>query len=213
MIGTLPSWTASFGIGFALSFSLILAIGAQNAFVLRQGLMREHVGASVAFCALSDAMLIVVGVGGVAPFLSQWLSLVEKWLFAVAALWLAVYGLMRGYDAWRGHGVLEFGAVAQNGLMTTLSMAALLTFCNPHVYLDTVVLIGTVSLQFEGAAKIAFAAGAITASFTFFTGLGYCAMALSGIMQSQNAWRIMDTAVAVVMLVLAFGMTRAGGWL
>ena len=213
MTGIFPSWTAPFGVGFALSFSLILAIGAQNAFVLRQGLMRQHVGALVLFCALSDAILIIVGVGGVAPFMAQWLTAFEKWLFAGAALWLGVYGLMRGYDAWRGHGALHAGAATQNGLITTLAMAAVLTFGNPHVYLDTMVLIGTVSLQFEDAAKIAFGVGAATASFVFFTALGYGAAAWSGIMQRQNAWRILDAAVAVVMLLLALGMARAGGWL
>ena len=213
MIGTLPSWAAPFGVGFALSFSLILAIGAQNAFVLRQGLMRQHVGALVLFCALSDALLIIIGVGGVAPFMGQWLMSVEKWLFAGAALWLGAYGLMRGHDAWWGHALLQASDAAQNGLMTTLAMAAVLTFGNPHVYLDTMVLIGTVSLQFEAQAKIAFAVGAATASFVFFTGLGYGAAAFSGIIKRLNAWRILDAAVAVVMLGLAFGMARAGGWL
>jgi L-lysine exporter family protein LysE/ArgO len=208
----LPLWTTPFGVGFALSFSLILAIGAQNAFLLRQGLIRQHIGALVLFCALSDAMLIVVGVGGITSFVGKWLIAVEQWLFAGAALWLGVYGLIRGYYAWRGHGVLYAGAVAQNGLMTTLAMAAVLTFGNPHVYLDTMVLIGTVSLQFEDTDKIAFTFGAATASFVFFTVLGYGAAALSGIMQNQNAWRLLDTAMAVVMLVLAFGMARAGGW-
>ena len=210
---TLPLWTTPFGVGFALSFSLILAIGAQNAFVLRQGLIRRHIGALVLFCALSDAMLIIVGVGGIASFVGKWLIAVEQWLFAGAALWLGVYGLIRGYYAWHGHGVLYAGAAAQNGLMTTLAMAAVLTFGNPHVYLDTMVLIGTVSLQFENTDKIAFTFGAVTASFVFFTVLGYGAAALSGIMQSQNAWRILDAAVAVVMSMLAFGMARAGGWL
>ena len=213
MIGTFSSWVAPFGVGFALSFSLILAIGAQNAFVLRQGLMRQHVGVLVLFCALSDALLIVIGVGGVAPFMAQWLMSVEQWLFAGAALWLGAYGLMRGYDAWRGHAVLQACKTTRNGLMTTLAMAAVLTFGNPHVYLDTMVLIGTVSLQFEAQAKIAFAVGAATASFVFFAGLGYGAVALSGIMERQNAWRILDAAVAVVLLGLAFGMARAGGWL
>ena len=214
MIGTLPSWAAPFGVGFALSFSLILAIGAQNAFVLRQGLMRQHVGVLVLFCALSDTLLIIIGVGGVAPFMAQWLMSVEQWLFAGAGLWLGAYGLMRGHDAWRrGHAVLQAGEATQNGLVKTLAMAAVLTFGNPHVYLDTMVLIGTVSLQFEEQAKIAFAVGAATASFVFFAGLGYGAAALSGIMKRQNAWRILDAAVAVVMLGLAFGMARAGGWL
>ena len=213
MIGTLPLWATPFGVGFALSFSLILAIGAQNAFVLRQGLMRQHVGALVLFCALSDALLIIIGVGGVAPFMAQWLMSVEQWLYAGAALWLGAYGLMRGHDALWGHAVLQASEAAQNGLMTTLAMAAVLTFGNPHVYLDTMVLIGTVSLQFEAQAKIAFVVGAATASFVFFSGLGYGAVGLSGIMKRQNAWRILDAAVAVVMLGLAFGMARAGGWL
>ena len=213
MTGILPSLIAPFGVGFALSFSLILAIGAQNAFVLRQGLMRQHVGALIIFCALSDAILIIVGVVGVAPVIAQWLTAVEQWLFAGTALWLGVYGLMRGYDAWLGHGELQAGAAARNGLMTTLAMAAVLTFGNPHVYLDTIVLIGAVSLQFEDTAKISFVVGAATASFVFFTGLGYGAATLSGIMQRQNAWRILDAVVAVVMLVLAFGMARAGDWL
>ena len=121
--------------------------------------------------------------------------------------------MIRGYDAWRGHGLLYAGAAVQNGLMTTLIMAAVLTFGNPHVYLDTMVLIGMVSLQFLDTAKIAFAIGAVTASCVFFISLGYGAAALSGIMKSQNAWRILDAVVAVVMLVLAFGMARAGGWL
>ena len=111
--------------------------------------------------------------------MAQWLTAVEQWLFAGAALWLGFYGLMRGYYAWRGHGALQAGAAAQNGLMTTLAMAAVLTFGNPHVYLDTMVLIGTVSLQFEHTAKIAFAIGAATASFVFFISLGYGAAVLS----------------------------------
>ena len=213
MNGILPSWIAPFGIGFTLSFSLILAIGAQNTFVLRQGLMRQHVGALILFCALSDAILIILGVGGLTSFLGRWLTAIEKWLFAGAALWLGVYALMRGVDAWRGHDELQASAAAQNGLMTTLAMAAVLTFGNPHVYLDTMFLIGMVSLQFEDTEKIAFAGGAIIASFVFFTGLGFGAAALSGIMQRQNAWRILDAAVSVVMLVLALGMARAGGWL
>jgi L-lysine exporter family protein LysE/ArgO len=213
MISVMPSWVAPFGGGFALSFSLILAIGAQNAFVLRQGLMRQHIGALVLFCALSDAVLIIAGVAGLAPLLAQWLISVERWLFAGAAGWLAIYGLMRGYAAWRGAAAIEMGAGKDNGLAATLAMAAVLTFGNPHVYLDTVVLIGTVSLQFENAVKIAFALGAVSASFVFFTSLGYGAAALSGVMQRPYAWRLMDVTVALVMFALAYGLARAGGWL
>ena len=213
MINAMPAWAAPFGVGFALSFSLILAIGAQNAFVLRQGLMRQHIGVLVLFCALSDAVLIIAGVAGLAPLLAQWLVSVERWLFAGAAGWLAIYGLMRGYAAWLGTAAIKMGDGKDNGLAATLAMAAVLTFGNPHVYLDTVVLIGTVSLQFENAAKIAFALGAVSASFVFFASLGYGAAALSGMMQRPHAWRLLDAVVAVVMFALAYGMARAGGWL
>ena len=213
MINAMPAWAAPFGVGFALSFSLILAIGAQNAFVLRQGLMRQHIGVLVLFCALSDAGLIIAGVAGLAPFLAQWLVSVERWLFAGAAGWLAIYGLMRGYAAWRGVAAIKMGDGKDNGLAATLAMAAVLTFGNPHVYLDTVVLIGTVSLQFENAAKIAFALGAVSASFVFFASLGYGAAALSGMMQRPHAWRLLDAVVVVVMFALAYGMAQAGGWL
>jgi len=212
VIGIVPVWAAPFGVGFALSFSLILAIGAQNAFVLRQGLLRRHVGPLVLFCALADAALIIAGVGGLAPMVAHSLAALEAWVFLGAALWLGVYGGMRGYAAWRGQAVLEAGSAKQKLLLPTMLIAAVLTFGNPHVYLDTVVLIGTVSLQFEGADKLAYAVGAVCASFTFFTGLGYGAALLSGFMTRPHAWRVLDASVALVMLVLAFGMARAGGW-
>ncbi len=208
----MQTWAAPFCFGFVLSFSLILAIGAQNAFVIRQGLMREHVGALVLFCGLSDALLIIVGIGGLAPLIAHVFKLIEVWVFAAAALWLAVYGGIRGYAALRGQSKLVAGAVKPNGLVPTLVTASILTFGNPHVYLDTVVLIGTVSLKFEGNAKFAYAIGAICASIMFFAGLGYGASLLSGIMIRPHAWRVLDAAVSLVMLVLAFGMAREGGW-
>ena len=158
---------------FHAEFFINIGDGGAKYFCFAASLMRQHVGALILFCALSDAMLIILGVGGLTSFLGRWLTAIEKWLFAGAALWLGVYALMRGIDAWRGHDELQASAAAQNGLMTTLAMAAVLTFGNPHVYLDTMFLIGMVSLQFEDTEKIAFAGGAITASFVFFTGLGF----------------------------------------
>ena len=213
MIAKLPFWVEPFGVGFALSFSLILAIGAQNAFVLKQGLMRQHILPLVLFCAVSDAILIGLGVGGLAPFLSIWMASVEKWLFAGAALWLGVYGLLRARDAYRGANSLEVSKDQNNGLVSTLAIAATLTFGNPHVYLDTVLLISAVSIQFEDSDKFGFAAGAIIASFVFFFGLGYGAAAFSTVMKRPHAWRVLDTMIALVMLTLGFGMARAGGWI
>ena len=197
--------------GFALSFSLILAIGSQNAFVLRQAMLRQHIGAIVLFCAVSDALLIVVGVGGSSLLIADYVDQASPWLFGGAAIWLAGYGALRVRDV-LGNKVLTADEQPIGNLATSLAMAAILTFGNPHVYLDTVVLIGTVSLQFEGVAKIAFAAGAVTASLVFFVVLGYCGYLLSGVMRRSGSWRLLNSAIALIMFALALSMLSAGGW-
>ena len=197
--------------GFALSFSLILAIGSQNTFVLRQAILRQHIGAIVLFCAVSDALLIMVGVGGLSLLIADFVDQLAPWLFGGAAIWLAGYGALRVRDVLGNKALTDDGQPIGN-LSTSLAMAAILTFGNPHVYLDTVVLIGTVSLQFEGVAKIAFTAGAVTASLVFFVVLGYCGYLLSGFMRRLGSWRLLNSAIALIMFALALGMLRAGGW-
>tara|TARA_B100001063_G_C16754868_1_gene552510 strand:- start:25 stop:645 length:621 start_codon:yes stop_codon:yes gene_type:complete len=197
--------------GFALSFSLILAIGSQNAFVLRQAILRQHIGAIVLFCAVSDALLIMVGVGGLSLLITDFVDQFSPWLFGGAAIWLAGYGVLRMRDAFDNQ-TLTADEQPVGSLATSLSMAAILTFGNPHVYLDTVVLIGTVSLQFDAMAKIAFAAGAMTASLVFFVILGYCGYLLSGFMRRPRSWRLLNSAIALIMFALALAMFRAGGW-
>jgi len=204
---------SAYGTGFALGLSLILAIGAQNVFVLRQGLLRQHVLLVVLFCASADMILILAGVAGlsllIADAVSQYLSV----LFGLAALWLAGYGVMRLSSAIRASGAINTDAPAVSTVTAVLTTAAMLTFGNPHVYLDTVVLIGAVSLSFHGLSKWAYGAGAATASFAFFFLLGYGASLLAPIMQRPNAWRVLDTLIALVMFALALGMAEAGGWL
>lgn len=204
---------ASFITGFALGFSLILAIGAQNAFVLRQGLMGRHVFAVALFCALSDAVLIVAGIGGLSLLIADFMTAYTDWMFGGAAVWLALYGVMRLRDVVRGGGGLEAGTVKSLDVVSTLGMAAMLTFANPHVYLDTVILVGTVSLQFDGADKLLFGAGAASASFVFFFGLAYGASYFASHMQRPGAWRVLDTVIAVIMFMLALAMARAGNWI
>ena len=204
---------ASFITGFALGFSLILAIGAQNAFVLRQGLMGNHVFAVAMFCALSDALLIAVGVGGLSLLIADIMIPYTDWMFGGAAIWLAVYGMMRLRDVMRGGGGLEAGVVKDLGVVPTLGVAAMLTFANPHVYLDTVILVGTVSLQFDGIDKLLFGGGAVSASFIFFFGLAYGASYFTSFMQQPGAWRVLDTVIAVIMFALALAMARAGNWI
>ena len=204
---------ASFITGFALGFSLILAIGAQNAFVLRQGLMGKHVFAVAMFCALSDALLIAVGVGGLSLLIADIIIPYTDWMFGGAAVWLAVYGMMRLRDVMRGGGGLEAGVVKNLGVVPTLGVAAMLTFANPHVYLDTVILVGTVSLQFDGIGKLLFGGGAVSASFIFFFGLAYGSSYFASYMQQPGAWRVLDTVIAVIMFALALAMARAGDWI
>ena len=205
--------TSSYATGFALGFSLLIAIGAQNAFVLRQGLLRQHVFAVVLFCAVADMALIVVGVGGLSLLIADVAARYEAALFGLAALWLAGYGVMRFRSAIRANAAIEADAAGSDSLAAVLTTGALLTFGNPHVYLDTVVLLGTVSVRFTGMDKLAYGTGAATASFVFFFALGYGASLLAPQMQRPNAWRVLDTIIAVVMFALAIGMARAGGWL
>ena len=204
---------SAFLTGFILGFSLILAIGAQNSFVLRQGLIGRHVFIVALFCSLSDALLISIGVAGISIFLNNYIDLVSDWLFGISAIWLAGYGLLRLRDAVKGKSALITENSSVNGLISTLSFLSVLTFANPHVYLDTVVLIGSVSQQFTGDTKLAYVLGASIASFVFFFSLAYGAKFLSPTMQRPIAWRLLDSFIAFVMFTLTIKMAQAGDWI
>ena len=204
---------SAFLTGFILGFSLILVIGAQNSFVLRQGLIGRHVFIVALFCALSDALLITIGVAGISIFLNNYIDLVSDWLFGISAIWLAGYGLLRLRDAVIGKSVLIAENSSVNGLASTLSFLSVLTFANPHVYLDTVVLIGSVSQQFSGNTKLAYVLGASIASFVFFFGLSYGAKLLAPIMKRPSAWRILDGLIALTMFIIAVKLAYSGNWL
>lgn len=187
--------------GFLTGISLIAAIGAQNAFVLRQGLRREHVGWVVAVCALSDAVLIAAGVAGFGAVAAR-----VPWL-PVAALWAGVaflvgYGLLRLRAAWRGGGALAAGGGDAVPLGRALAACLLFTWANPHVYLDTLVLIGGLAAQ-QAPFEAWYAGGAMAASGVFFGTLGFGARALAPFFASAVAWRWLDAGVGVLMLVLA----------
>ena len=193
--------TTALSVGFLTGFSLILAIGAQNAFVLRHGLMRLHVFPLCLFCAASDALLIVAGVAGFAAITGAWPAFPMIMAIAGAAFLLG-YGALRFHAAWRCSGALEaHGAIPS--LRVTLATAAAFTWLNPHVYLDTVGLIGAISTQYDGALRIMFGAGAISASFVFFFGLGYGARWLAPLLQTARAWRFLDALIGAVMWLLA----------
>ncbi|CUJ03944.1 LysE/ArgO family amino acid transporter [Achromobacter xylosoxidans] len=193
--------TSAFLPGFFLSLSLILAIGAQNAFVLRQGLRQEHVFAVCLVCAVSDAILIAAGVAGfgLASHALPWLEPVLRY---GGALFLLAYAARSLRSALRNHGSLTPSGRQAAGLGATLTTCLAFTWLNPHVYLDTVVLLGSISSQYEGH-KAAFALGAMAASFTFFFTLGFGARLLRPVFASQAAWRVLDVLVGIAMLAIA----------
>jgi L-lysine exporter family protein LysE/ArgO len=204
---------SAFLTGFFLGLSLIVAIGAQNAFVLRQGILGQHVFYVALFCALADALLISIGVVGISFFLNNIINQISNFLFGFSALWLTGYGVLRLKAAFKADTTIEIDASKSKGLIPTISIAAILTFANPHVYLDTMILVGSISQQFSGYYKIIFALGAVLASFVFFFSLAYGASLLEPIMKRPSSWRILDGLIALIMFAIAFKLASAGNWL
>ncbi|MEC3863011.1 LysE/ArgO family amino acid transporter [Mesobacterium sp. TK19101] len=189
--------------GFGLGFSLILAIGAQNAFVLRQGLRREHVFAIVLTCALSDALLIAAGVAGFGA-LATAVPLFEPVMRWGGAAFLAWYGARSFVAAWRGQDSLKAGKDERTSLRAALLTVLAFTWLNPHVYLDTVVLIGSISAQYDN--RVMFGLGAGLASFVFFFSLGYGARLLGPVFARPRAWQVLDAGIGCVMWIIAWSL-------
>jgi L-lysine exporter family protein LysE/ArgO len=194
--------------GLALGLGLIVAIGAQNAFVLRQGLRLEHVAAVVAVCALSDLALITAGVLGAGAALTRmpWLLAVVCW---VGAAFLLGYGLLAARRALRPGALRPDAAGARTGLAVTVGTCLALTWLNPHVYLDTVLLLGSMAATY-GQHRWQFAAGAGLGSAVWFTALGYGARLLRPVFTRPAAWQILDGLIAAVMTALALSLTLRG---
>ncbi|KZK77687.1 Arginine exporter protein ArgO [Pseudovibrio sp. Ad46] len=190
--------------GFSLGLSLIFAIGSQNAFVLRQGLRGEHVFLTCITCAVSDAFLITVGISSLAA-ISATIPELEPFLRYGGAGFLALYGARSALSAIRGGAVLSPDEGKTAGIVGTLVVVLSLTFLNPHVYLDTVLLVGSVASRHEGAEYI-FGMGAVVASFVFFFSLGYGARLLRPIFANPASWRVLDGVIAVVMWAIAFAL-------
>lgn len=187
--------------GFSLGFSLILAIGAQNAFVLKQGLKDEHLFLVCLICAFSDAVLILIGVSGFHLLLASFPSLVNIARFGGAAF-LLVYGSISFYRAIRVTQGLVPSDIKSNSAWQSALTCLAFTWLNPHVYLDTVVLLGSVSTRFSEDITW-FAAGAMSASFIFFFVLGYGARLLRPVFAEARAWRILDFLIGCVMWGIA----------
>lgn len=197
------SLTASIaGMGFGLS--LIIAIGAQNAFVLRQGLRKEHVFVIVAICAISDALLIAVGVAGLGALIQQleWLLLLIE---LVGGIFLVSYGILAAKRAWKPEVLTADTGGAALTLRVAVGTTLALTFLNPHVYLDTVLLLGSVAGTYEDN-RWWFGIGAMLGSVIWFSVLGFGARLLAPVFTKPRAWRVLDAIIAVVMFTLGMSL-------
>ncbi len=195
--------------GLTMGLSLILAIGAQNAFVLRQGLRGEHVFAVALTCALSDALLIALGVAGFGKLTASapWLDPLMRYGGAAFLIW---YGARSLISALRSSSALTAeGSAPRRGLKATLLTCLAFTWLNPQVYLDTVVLLGSISTQFPGA-KSSFALGAMSGSFMFFFALAYGAAWLRPVFAKPSAWRLLEAGVALAMWGIALKLLLGG---
>lgn len=197
------SVTSPLLLGFVSSLTLIVAIGAQNAFVLRQGIRREHVTAVVALCTVSDMVLIGAGIAGIGLLISAHPAAINIVRFGGAAF-LIGYGLIAARRAWRPAALTP----AEKGparLIEVLLTCAAFTWLNPHVYLDTVILLGALANEHRDGRWL-FGVGAVAASAVWFVGLGFGAKRLAGLFASPIAWRVLDGAIAAVMTALGLAL-------
>ena len=203
-VGVVTTGLLAAAAGLGMGLSLILAIGAQNAFVLRQGLRLEHVAIVVAICAVSDAVLIVAGVAG-----NSWLS--ARLPDAITVIRLGGAAFLLGYAVLAARRALRPASIAvdaggtRSGLLATLATCLALTWLNPHVYLDTVLLLGSVA-DSRGSGRWWFAGGAVVGSLLWFSALGYGARLLRPLFARPTAWRVLDAVIALVMAGLGLAL-------
>ena len=195
---------APFLSGFLLGASLIIAIGAQNAFVLRQGLLRRHVFIVCLICALSDALLIAAGVAGLGTLIATSPQLIMLVTIG-GALFLFAYAALAFRRAFDPH-ALTAAKSGTGDLGPAIAACLAFTFLNPHVYLDTVILLGSLSARFEGRERLAYGLGATAASFVWFFGLGYGARLLQPVFARPAAWRVLDASIGLVMAAIGVGL-------
>jgi len=203
---------SAFLTGLFLGLSLIVAIGAQNAFVIRSGILRNHIFYIALFCAISDSLLIIIGIAGISFFLKDFINEFSNIIFGFSALWLFSYGLLRIRSALINNYLTVDNNSKSSSLLKAISIVAVFTFVNPHVYLDTMILIGSISQQFLDTNRIYFAIGACTASFIWFFSIAYGAKLLTPIMQKPAHWRNLDLLIALIMFVIAFNLASQGNW-
>ena len=196
------------GAGLVTGLTLIVAIGAQNAYVLRQGLLQAHVGVVVAVCAVSDLVLILAGVAGIGTLVEQAPAalVVLRWLGVAFLTWYGISSLRRAARP----GALRAADRGATTRRTAVLTAVALTWLNPHVYLDTVLMLGSIANQHGSDGRWWFGAGAALGSLVWFAGLGWGATRASGLLASPRAWRILDVLIGLTMLGIAVGLALGG---
>ena len=192
----------SFFHGFWLGFGLIVAIGAQNAFLLKQGLLRQHVFLLCLVASLCDSLLIILGVAGFGSFIRSQPFLIDIVKYG-GVVFLSVYGLLAFWRAYNSD-AMNIDSAKSSSLKVSLLTLLAFTFLNPHVYLDTVILLGAVSLSYVGFPLLLFTIGSCTASCLWFFLLGYGARTLAPLFSREVSWRILDIFIGFVMISLAF---------
>ncbi len=194
----------TFLAGFSLGLSLIVAIGSQNAFVLKQGLKTQHVFVICLVCAISDALLIVFGVAGFGAIVKQFPE-IETLSRYGGAIFLSVYALLSFKSALMSDHALESATESKGSALKAILTCLAFTWLNPHVYLDTVILLGSISTQYSPH-QFMFASGAVTASFLFFFSLGYGARFLAPLFQNPSAWKVLEFLIGVIMVSIALSL-------
>ena len=199
----------AFSNGLLIAAGLIMVIGAQNAYVLQQGLLKNHVFTLCTICFAADALLIIAGVAGLGNHIVRYPLILKMAAFLGAGI-LLFYACKSLRAALRAEALTAPAGAGQTARGPAVATLLALTFLNPHVYLDTVLLIGSISAQYRDQALTAFTAGAVSASGLWFYSLGYCATTLSPVLARPSAWRKLNIAIALIMLLVAFSLLRYG---
>jgi len=197
----------SFFTGLLLGGSLIIAIGSQNAYVLKQGLIRSHIFIICLICALSDALLITIGTTGIGKIIQNY----PDWLKAITwfgAIYLFIFGLMSFRAALSNQTLDTASTNTSQNIKIILSTVLALTFLNPHVYLDTVLLIGSIASPYENNERVSFTLGAISASFIWFFSLGYGARLLIPLFKKPSAWKFLNSLIGIIMWWIAYSLIK-----
>lgn len=192
-----------FFTGLLLGGSLIIAIGAQNTYVLKQGLVKSHVFLICLFFALADAILITIGTTGIGKIIENY----PEWLKTITwfgAAYLFIFGLMSFRSAFKNESLESAASEGNQNIKTIIATLLALTFLNPHVYLDTVLLIGSIASPYNHADRVNFTLGAVSASFIWFFGLGYGARFLTPLFAKPSAWKILNVFIGIVMWWIAY---------